>query len=183
MRSTFLVVLVVLAVSVLASTAVYADPVWTDCFLTVYGHPETVKLTPTYEQSGDTWIYTYVLTNTSNPYRVQLAGFTLTLPSAVPVSSCTELLHPAGWQFTGLSMFGQLDWQNSTGSDIGYLGTGTFKFSTKFGPSSDKPADASSNDALGFTGKCYSPIPEPTSLVALLAGIGGLVGLRKRRTA
>jgi hypothetical protein len=180
MRSTLAVILAVLTVGLLGSAAC-ADPVWTDCSLAVYGHSETVTLTPTFEQSGDVWIYTYVLKNTSNPYRVQLAGFTLTLPSTVPVSSVTELAHPAGWQFQVL--FNQLDWQNWTGSDIGYGGTGTFKFSTKFGPSLDKQTDASTNDALGFTGKCYSPIPEPASLVALLAGIGGLVGLKKRRTA
>jgi hypothetical protein len=183
MRRTFAVILGVLAVGLLASTAVCALPVWTDCFLTVYGMPETVKLTPSYEQSGSEWIYTYVLSNTSSPYQVQLAGFTLTLPSAVPVSSVTELEHPTGWQFQPLIAFNQLDWQNSTGSDIGYLQTGTFKFSCAFGPSSDKPADASSNDALGFTGKCYSPVPEPSSLLALMAGIGGLVGLRRRRIA
>ena len=183
MRSTFAVILGVLAVGLLASTPVCADPTWTDCILTVHGMTETVKLTPSYEASGSGWIYTYVLTNTSDPYRVEITAFTLTLPTAAPVSSCTELEHPAGWQVTIRTMFNQLDWNNVSGNDIAYGQTGTFKFSTAFGPSSDKPGMASSQDALGFSGKSYAPVPEPASFVALLAGIGGLVGLRRRRTA
>lgn len=180
MKSTFAVILGVLAVSLLASTAVCADPTWGDCILTVYGSPQTVKLIPTFEQSGGAWIYTYVLDNTAT---VDIAGLTLTLPSVVLVSGCVGIDLPVGWQLSKRVSFNQLDWQNSSGNDIHAGQTGTFKFSSKFGPSSTKTAAASCNDALGFTGTTFSPVPEPGSLLALLAGIGGLVGFRKRRAA
>jgi len=181
MRSTFSVILGVLAVSLLASSSVCALPTWGDCILTVYGSSQFVTLKPSYEASGSGWIYTYVLDNTSTS---DITAFTLTLlPPCAPASSCTPLDKPAGWVWLSFPSFNYLNGWNATGDDIGPGQTGTFKFSSPYGPSSDKPGDASGQNALGFSGKCYAPIPEPTSLVALLAGIGGLVGFVTRRKA
>jgi len=137
-----------------------------------------VKVTPSFMASGGEYIYTYLLTNTSS---VEIVGFVVTLPSAVPISACTELEHPVGWQLTTLPAFNQFDWFNDGNLLPGQ--SATFKFSTKFGPSADLSTTASCQDALGFSGKCYGPIPEPASILAMLTGIGGLVGLRRRRIA
>ncbi len=163
----------------MAAAQVCADPAWDDCTLTVHGSGQTVTLTPSYQASGSGWIYTYVLHDTAS---VEIQGFTLTLPTAVPVSSCTGVACPDQWQLNIRTSFNQLDW-----SDVSHThnilpgGSGTFQFSTAYGPSSSKTAQASSQDALGFAGPAYSPIPEPASLAALLMGIGVLAGLRKRR--
>ena len=177
MKSTFVVILGLLAVSLLATTAVCADPTWGDCILTMNG-TQTVKLSPTYAQSGSGWIYTYVVNNTST---VDISGFTLTLPSVVSPNSCTSIAFPTGWALIKRPSFGQLFWQNFTGNDIAPGGAETFQFSTAFGPSYDKPATGSVTNALGFSGAIYSPVPEPSSIIVLLGGLGSLLAFRRRK--
>ena len=174
---TILACLAVLATMVLASSAVCAA--WTPTTLTTFGSSQTLALTPSYAGSGP-FHYEYDLTNPTTGGE-PISGFTLTFPTAVPVSSFTNITGPAGWDIVVFPRFNYVDWNQNTGTGLYPGHTMSFSFTSSFEPSSTPVVWAGAFTGMGFSGRTYGPIPEPASVLALVAGLLCFAGLRLRR--
>ena len=144
-----------------------------------YNQTLWVELTPSYSLSGGVYTYTYDLNNITSDKTIE--EFILTLPGTVPVSGLGSITGPSGWQGMLRLGFNQVDWYNDTGSSILPGHTGTFTFTSTFGPSTEAIAGAACQNAVGLSGSTFSPVPEPGSLVAFATGLIGLIGLKLRR--
>jgi len=168
---------VALMLVLVASAGAYAD--WGMTPLYNADHSQSVELTPSYSLSGSTYTYMYSLKNTTSSKTIQ--EFILTLPGAVSVSGFANIAGPTGWSALVRPTFNQLDWFKDTGSSLLPGQTFTFSFTSSYGPSSTAVAGAACQDAIGLSGQTFSPIPEPASLIAMMTGLVGLVGLKMRR--
>jgi hypothetical protein len=157
---------------------------WPSSEMYSYGPPGTPTLTvaPSYSIAGEYYIYYYDLTN--NTSNMMVDSFDLTLPAAVPVDSAlSDFGGPDGW--ISLTRHSEsiniIDWLNDTGESVMPGETARFSFKTKSAPSATMVVTADCHDSWGWTGDTYGPIPEPSSIVALMFGIVGLAGFRRTR--
>lgn len=174
-----LVVFAVLLLVLCASSAVLA---WDSTTLVAYGKTTTCELTPSWAADGSSFVYTYQLTNnTSGSEATGISSFVMSLPSVVEVTGITNITNSMDWQLSVLTSFNQLKWTQRNGQDLLPGATATFSFTSTFAPSDTKIINASCQDASGFGGSTYGPVPEPGCLIALATGMIGLVGLKLRR--
>lgn len=165
----------VLSVALLLCSGAYA--VWGPSYLEATGTTDKPIVTPSWTLSGGAYTYTYALTNTT---LTGIDSFYLTMPATLDLAELSGFFGPSGWR-ASIRAGNLLDWTNDTGASIASTLTGTFSFSSAVSPSSSKVVVAACEGARTFSGDTYGPVPEPGSLVALMTGLIGLVGLKLRR--
>lgn len=156
-----------------------AASVWPSSELYAYGSTETLTVTPSYSIDGDYYIYQYVLTN--NTAHTDIESFELTLAPTLDMNEITIVSGPDDWWAQVRPLFHQIDWSNDSGDPIAPGGSATFKIRTKYGPSAGPAVVAACHDGLGWSGDTYGPVPEPSSIIALMCGVMGLAGFRRKR--
>jgi len=176
-RVTTIACLAALGIAVVMSPG--AAMGWPSSELHAYGSSETLTVTPSYSIDGDYYIYEYVLTN--NTAHTDIDSFELTLAPTLDMNEITVVSGPDDWWAQVRPLFHQVDWTNDGGDSITPGGSGTFKIRTKYGPSADPVVVAACHDGLGWSGDTYGPVPEPSSVVALMSGLAALAGFRRRR--
>ena len=171
-------VLVVLILSVMLLSSAVQAGAWTSSAL-YNSLLADVQVTPSYSPSGSWYSYSYGLKNVTATDVI--ASFVLTIPNNVPVSSLSGFVLPTGWTTVPSQTNNQVQWVLTNQNYALQPGaTDTFGFTTAFEPSSSKVLLASSQGAWGYSGSTLGPVPEPGSAVALITGLVGLVGLKKR---
>jgi hypothetical protein len=151
---------------------------WGPSDLTAYGSDEKVVVTPSFAPDGDYYIYTYEYNNTA---RNEIESIDLTFPDSVDVMAFSELTGPWGWGWTRRAAEHQIDCTVGIGDPLAAGDTASFSFRAKYAPSTTKVVTATARDGVGWNGDTYGPIPEPSSLAALMFGAVSLVGFRLKR--
>ncbi len=167
-------------VILLVAVATWAHA-WPSTALQSTGTTDTLLVAPSYTGSG-LFVYTYDLTNqTAQEY---ITGFSLTFPTAIPVTSFTAITAPEGWEGVIRTITNKVEYR-LIGLDSFSLGpseTKTFGFTSSNGPGTQPIVFASSQDSYGWSGMTYGPaVPEPGSILAMMTGLIGLAGLKLRR--
>jgi|GEM_PF-1397766 len=183
MTNKYLAVCVV-ALLLLMGGAAYAD--WTASYLKA-DSGDQLKLTPACTAVAGGFAYTYDLENLTP--KDNIVGFTLVLPWVVNVNDLTNIVVPADWRASvtrdeiGGVQENLIHWRALTDqAAIVPTAMKTFGFTSIFGPSAQEAAEASSLDSQGYSGDTFGPVPEPATVMSLIAGIAGLVSLRRRRS-
>jgi len=169
---------------VIAGASLVASPsaaiVWPSSDLTAYNSSEVLTVTPSWTMDGSYYVYQYSLKNkTAHTY---IESFELTFAPTLDFSKFFVVSGPTDWFGRVRGQFHQIDWTIDMGDPIGPNQTGVFTIKSTYGPSAAPVVVAACHDGLGWSGDTYGPVPEPSSVAAMVCGLVGLVGLvRKRR--
>lgn len=174
------IIAIFITVTIAASSTEYAvSAPWPTTDLYAYGSTETVAVTPTFTMDGDYYIYQYVLTN--NTVKANIGTFYLTFDPIIDVNKLTVVSSPLGWRSTIRTKFNQIAWVNITGSTIAPTDSAIFSFKTLYSPLMTTSVIAACYGGLGWSGDTYGPVPEPSSIIALMCGVVGLFGYKLKR--
>ncbi|NLN76203.1 MAG: PEP-CTERM sorting domain-containing protein [Armatimonadetes bacterium] len=177
--------LALFAAVVLASGSFAA---WESGEMIAWGTTQKAILTPSWSLDSGVYTYSYELYNTA---KSDIDGFQVVLPSYINLAELWDFqpnITNSWWHVNFLSN-NTVDWQCEAFVDNARLEVGdTLTFSFKSYHKPDDNMDLWANSSAGWVFGCatYGPgpeiVPEPASCLALLTGLVGLVGIRRKRS-
>lgn len=161
-----------------ASAAVFFDT------LTSTETPQILNLTCSISNPVDSVrLFTYDL---ANPIAnsVIVNGFTLQFPG-VPTDDFVVTQTPTGWFSAIVPSDNKINWRWNFANAADQLNPGEtfrFAFTSSWPLVGESVVNAAAINGFGFSGKTCGPvIPEPTTVMLGLMGLGSVVGLRRFR--